>query len=1138
MDIPLEIYFVPPMAIARLGAAETPADSFRWTETPHSSEGPRTRIVPDVSLQVLPDGSVLAMQPVTIQFKDADDAIRPVAPFFELRARVQREADGQVVDEVINLAWLQRFGLSLRDVSFEITAANRKAERRTGAAQCSFVARATLAGDDHVRRRLLAFSPHMHSQQPLVPEDRPIPLGWIQVVRPAARQQLGIDLSVLRVRFTPPAGLVYGPVSATSGPAPEVAPGLYEDTATQFGRIHPLVLPENRILNGETLWSARYHMMDGSFEDPPPQDGYDGGAVGDFSSWGTVDDTSDSLIVATLAVGGNRLRSTARVLTGPPDFAPDRRPVYSIADDIADRELGIAHVPAPNAGPGADDDVDASKAEVLDLFHRAFETLSLFNLDAIRTRALVENGNRFFAHGGTPKADLSPKAMEGSMTASDTPYVDKMPALAPLVPPSRYTHGTPGTPLPFTTAVRQIHGQMLEQSVIFDFFLRRRDHLTDVVRPPYGHLGELAQKPPARPSKKHRDPRVFRDQLHDMRMPPYMRDANLQPLSLSHRQYHELMAVAALDAAALERPIPMAALKRYGNKIFPRNLTARADRAVVGNPVTTRMESGVGNCFPGLEFDLRVLDNRFFPGLVFQYVTTPLYPSATAVPNQQGARVLYADWLLDPLLPEDSDQAWVKELIAQYRGPLAKPRLTSGRWYLDWIEQNGCRVCMTDPSGAYYDGEIVWRLVRCLQPDLEVKIGLVQRVGTDPNPLIALTGRRRPFIDAKGIFDEAYRPGELTNAMCNPWTHDFRDCACHYWASNHPDVVITERPALPGEPAKTAPGFMYADWLRRRGSASAATADTTIAKNRVYEIDHYEINTSWQKLPFVVEGREIGLTYQPATSQPLPVPPYATVSEMIDELQDVLAVMELSLAVEYLYAHFSLKDATDLGASPDYPSLADDLGSVRQSLLRVAVSEMTHLRWVNQILWEIHRGGFGDGRPYLPVVKIGPWLDKKKAVVRHVQLRRLTPDVLDEFLETERPGGPLDAAYSRCIATFEAKAFSLPERALELARRIDAEGIDHFTTFSDIKRRLGAYPAAHGAFPYLRSVKVQTGDKTAKAVAKFKNILKGISQGYADEATSQYPAAQQAIKGARDTMIAFRDEAENLARAGYGIPFV
>ncbi|WP_462203105.1 ferritin-like domain-containing protein [Frankia sp. CcWB3] len=54
-------------------------------------------------------------------------------------------------------------------------------------------------------------------------------------------------------------------------------------------------------------------------------------------------------------------------------------------------------------------------------------------------------------------------------------------------------------------------------------------------------------------------------------------------------------------------------------KIFPRNLTARADHVVRGNPAGTRPESGVDNCYPGLEFDQRNLDKAFFPGLTFEF---------------------------------------------------------------------------------------------------------------------------------------------------------------------------------------------------------------------------------------------------------------------------------------------------------------------------------------------------------------------------------------------------------------------------------------------------------------------------------------------------------------------------------------
>jgi hypothetical protein len=38
-------------------------------------------------------------------------------------------------------------------------------------------------------------------------------------------------------------------------------------------------------------------------------------------------------------------------------------------------------------------------------------------------------------------------------------------------------------------------------------------------------------------------------------------------------------------------------------------------QTTAGNPVSTRLESGIGNCFPGLECDLRNLERRFFPFL-------------------------------------------------------------------------------------------------------------------------------------------------------------------------------------------------------------------------------------------------------------------------------------------------------------------------------------------------------------------------------------------------------------------------------------------------------------------------------------------------------------------------------------------
>src|SRR5262245_16166102 len=63
--------------------------------------------------------------------------------------------------------------------------------------------------------------------------------------------------------------------------------------------------------------------------------------------------------------------------------------------------------------------------------------------------------------------------------------------------------------------------------------------------------------------------------------------------------------------------------RRCRVKLIPRNVAALrrgqrpqdGARQVSGNPVSTRLESGVGNCFPGLECDLRNLERRFFPFL-------------------------------------------------------------------------------------------------------------------------------------------------------------------------------------------------------------------------------------------------------------------------------------------------------------------------------------------------------------------------------------------------------------------------------------------------------------------------------------------------------------------------------------------
>ena len=110
-----EIYFLPPLAIARLGGSETPLDCFVWDTDKSIHGGNRTAIEPAVSLRVMADGSLRPFMPNAIQFRDGD-LLRPVAPFFELWATV--EEGGRCEASRSPCGLLKEFGVDLDSVEY------------------------------------------------------------------------------------------------------------------------------------------------------------------------------------------------------------------------------------------------------------------------------------------------------------------------------------------------------------------------------------------------------------------------------------------------------------------------------------------------------------------------------------------------------------------------------------------------------------------------------------------------------------------------------------------------------------------------------------------------------------------------------------------------------------------------------------------------------------------------------------------------------------------------------------------------------------------------------------------------------------------------------------------------------------
>ena len=532
----VDLFFNPPMAIARLGSSPEPMESFNWVVDKSSHGSNNTFVVPDISLHVGDDGSVSPYMPEMISFRDDNFQVKPVAPFFELWGVFQNSESGEVSEAPITLDILKEHRLSTKDISFRVRTANEKAHRRTQDAACAFMAEVDMRGDNHQVQPLLASSRRTADMEPLVFPDKPVPLGNVQVIRPIntstqVKDEV-IDQSVVRIRYTPAKGTVYAPPGTIQGSDVQTPTGLLNVTEffkEMHGRVHEIVPEENRFLNQNSTWS-KYSMVTGVFEDPQPQDGYDGADNLDNRSWSVVDDTCDTIIEASVVVQGRRLNAQARSFSGPQDFAPDRRPFLSLADDLADRDFE----PIP-------EDAGVLQSEVIELFRRIFETASLINLDDHRQRGLSDNvgyqGDHVVPTEGLPKTDGR------SMTKEDAPFVDRAPPLMPGQVISDYADLENHTRLPYSEVPTFVHSQFQDGVVLIDFLKRRREHVRQLVRPPFGTVPQWEDEPSQEPNPSFRDPRVVRDRMHDMRMPPYMRDSNYFPLSLTKRQYDILMGL-------------------------------------------------------------------------------------------------------------------------------------------------------------------------------------------------------------------------------------------------------------------------------------------------------------------------------------------------------------------------------------------------------------------------------------------------------------------------------------------------------------------------------------------------------------------------------------------------------------------
>lgn len=359
-----ELRILPPLAIGRLGSSPHPMENYELcVEDPL---GPR-KIKPAETLRVdeVTGEITEAYWPKLVRLIDGwetialrdGDQIRPVAPFLEVFART---SDG--VLEPLTLDLLKASGLCPDQVRWTVTVGNIKAARRTGDANARIVATAIMS--DHkpyiLEGRCENFLP-----------DKTLPLGTVRYIKP------NDAFPEIRLRFTPAAGLVYG-ASDRRITGIDQNDEFILDSKTDEVVADRVVYDRTK---GPEDRNKRWWGYADSQQTTPlttnPAEIYAGfndpmrGQVG----WGYLDDECDGIVLVELEIEGRTLRAFARIGAGPPNFAPDGKPVRTVHDEIEQLLLGTT-VPASKV----------TADEVENIIRCAMDTVRLMN-------TAVMNGN-------------------------------------------------------------------------------------------------------------------------------------------------------------------------------------------------------------------------------------------------------------------------------------------------------------------------------------------------------------------------------------------------------------------------------------------------------------------------------------------------------------------------------------------------------------------------------------------------------------------------------------------------------------------------------------------------------------------------------------------------------------------------
>lgn len=581
-------------------------------------------------------------------------------------------------------------------------------------------------------------------------------------------------------------------------------------------------------------------------------------------------------------------------------------------------------------------------------------------------------------------------------------------------------------------------------------------------------------------------------------------------------------------------------------KLNPRNLTARADRIVRGNPVTTRPDSGVENCFPGLEFDHRNLDKVFFPGLVFEFhsdrgsvlraVDTARFPAQDFYSQNDLERGLYLLAVMGEFPARGHSHVGPRRHIEVFA---LVTSLDAWRLVHD-LEPGPLAVAVAD--------EATLRRAQAAGP--EAMRSTLEEAFSQPRSrrerlpglgtVGLLFGERTRFLNEDGVINPGLvAPGDLTRSLCAPWQYDFADCGCFYWAANKPDLVSSEaqpKQVLNFQRRQRSPEADAAtrgdEWLVVRDGRTQSVWDAEGT------LRHAEMIDAWRDLPFVIGTRE---TDRFSPSRRHGRPRYLSKTEIVQRLGK-LAKVEHALAVEYLYAYYSLALPRERPTGGDTAALR--IYTAGEQVFQVAVDEMRHLRWVNEILLQL-----GEAPVLGRATVIGEsWSPEEPGFERPYELLPLTPDQLQWFVDVEKASDrdegdnhTIDGMYTRILDSIQNGGEFDAEEAERLGHYVKTiidEGKDHWRRFLSAQEALIGLDPEHYLVvktgPSAQPPDTPESELQAVVDASYTVVLRALEfvfNAAADRRASLLEAARRA-------MFNMDDAARELGARGVGALFL